>query len=467
MSFLLAGVGRSDVTPAPGTPQGGWGAQTHQRGLGADMPLYATALVVSNTQETVAVIDVDAIGFDREWTDKIIDAVLELSRLPREHIRFSCTHTHSGPNTFRLSTITEGLNMVKGYLDELPGRIAGAVWQAQHALRPVRCAAGRGSCDINVNRRLRLPDGQVVVGKNWDGPVDHTVRVVRFDDLNQNPVATLLHYACHPTIMGWQCQYATPDYPGVARQVVEQQVGGVCLFLQGATGNVGPREGFTGDLKVYRRLGTLLGLEGAKVAVSMDTMQRRERLTGVLQSGAPLAIYEQDVVEAPPPVLRVLSRRLQLPLTRFRPVEELEAEAAECRRQFEHLFQSGTEQEVRAARARVTQANMRAENARLYQGKTNMDWQLQGIRIGWVALLSIPGEPFTEINQQIVSESPFPDTLFSGYSNGGFGYLPVRSAFGEGGYEVQISPFSADAADIVVKEGRKMLRELAEGNVGP
>ena len=467
MNSLLAGVGRCDITPAPGTPQGGWGAQTHQRGLGADMPLYATALVVSNTQETVAVIDVDAIGFDREWTDKIIDAVLELSRLPREHIRFSCTHTHSGPNTFRLSTITEGLNMVKGYLDELPGRIAGAVWQAQHALRPVRCAAGRGSCDINVNRRLRLPDGQVVVGKNWDGPVDHTVRVVRFDDLNQNPVATLLHYACHPTIMGWQCQYATPDYPGVARQVVEQQVGGVCLFLQGATGNVGPREGFTGDLKVYRRLGTLLGLEGAKVAVSMDTMQRRERLTGVLQSGAPLAIYEQDVVEAPPPVLRVLSRRLQLPLTRFRPVEELEAEAAECRRQFEHLFQSGTEQEVRAARARVTQANMRAENARLYQGKTHMDWQLQGIRIGSVALLSVPGEPFTEISQQIVSESPFRDTMFSGYSNGGFGYLPVRSAFGEGGYEVQISPFSADAADIVVKEGRKMLRELAEGNVGP
>jgi hypothetical protein len=267
--------------------------------------------------------------------------------------------------------------------------------------------------------------------------------------------------------MAWQCQYATPDYPGVARQVLEQQVGGVCLFLQGATGNVGPREGFTGDLKVYRRLGTLLGLEGAKVAVSTDTVQQRERLTGVLQSGAPLAIYEQDVVEARPPVLRVSSRRLQLPLTRFRSVEELDAEAAECRRQFEQLFQSGTEQEVRRARAQVTQANMRAENARLYQGKTHMDWELQGIRIGSVALLSVPGEPFAEISQQIVSESPFRDTLFSGYSNGGFGYLPVRSAYGEGGYEVQTSPFSADAADIVVEEGRKMLRELNEGDVDP
>src|SRR5437773_7092114 len=92
MHHLLAGVGRSDITPAPGTPQGGWGAQTHQRGLGADMPLYATALVVSDTQKSVAVIDADAIGFDTEWTNKIMDAVVELSRLPREHVRFSCTH---------------------------------------------------------------------------------------------------------------------------------------------------------------------------------------------------------------------------------------------------------------------------------------------------------------------------------------------------------------------------------------
>ncbi len=111
--------GGRDITPAPGTPQGGWGA---------DMPLYATALVLSNTEKSVAVIDVDAIEFDREWTDKIIDAVLELSRLPREPIRLSCTHTHSGPSTFRLSTITEGLDMARSYLDELPRRIAGAVW---------------------------------------------------------------------------------------------------------------------------------------------------------------------------------------------------------------------------------------------------------------------------------------------------------------------------------------------------
>src|SRR5215831_6978745 len=99
MSYLLAGIGRSDITPPPGTPQGGWGAQTHQRGLGSDMPLYATALVVSDNHTTVAILDVDAIGFDAEWTTKIVDAVVTLTAIPREYLRFSCTHTHSGPNT--------------------------------------------------------------------------------------------------------------------------------------------------------------------------------------------------------------------------------------------------------------------------------------------------------------------------------------------------------------------------------
>jgi len=461
MDHLLAGTGRSDITPAPGTPQGGWGAQTHQRGLGNDMPLYATALVVSDAQTTVAILDVDAIGFDAEWTTKIIDAVVALTALPREHIRFSCTHTHSGPNTFRLHTITQGLDMALGYLESLPRQIAGAVWQAQQNLRPVRLAAGRGSCEINVNRRLKLESGRVVLGKNWSGPVDPTVRVVRFDDLEENAVATVLHYACHPTIMAWQCLVATPDYPGAARQIMELQMGCPCLFLQGATGNIGPRAGYTGDPRIYRREGKMLGLEGAKVATGIRTRGRRDRLVNVIESGAPIAIYEEEAVEMKPPLLRVLSRRLKLPVAQFRPVEELEAETAKFQKQLVELQNRGTDEEIRAARAKATQAGMRAENARLYQGKTHIDWQLQGIRLDSVALLSIPGEPFTETNQRIVELSPFASTLFSGYSNGGFGYLPVASAYKEGGYEVEVSPFAPEASEIVVKEGLQMLRDLA------
>ena len=457
-----AGVGRADITPAPGVPQGGWGAQTHQRGLGADMPFYATALVLDDGERQAAIVDVDAIGFNLEWTDKILDAIASLTRIPRDHIRFSCTHTHSGPNTFRLATISEGLDMVLSYLDSLPQRIAGAVWQAQGNLRPVRCAAGEGQCEIGVNRRFPV-FGTVVVGRNWNGPADPAVRVVRFDGLDERPVATLVNYSCHPTTMAWQNQLFTPDYPGMVRQVVEREVGGACLFLQGAAGDITPRRGFTGDPQVYRRLGAILGLEASKVALGLETLPRRERFQGVLQSGAPIALYEDEPVEPAPPALRILSRAVPLPIKPFPPPEELEAEAQELRNVLNRLRAHGSEEEVRAATAKATQANARAENARLYHGKTAIDWRMQGIRIGEIALVSIQGEPFNEIGRRVVAGSPFPHTLFSGYSNGGFGYIPAREAFREGGYEVEATPFSADAADAVVAEASRLLQELAGG----
>src|SRR5215469_6006372 len=322
MSYLMAGVGRCDITPAPGTPQGGWGAATHQRGLDADMPLYATALVLEKAGKAVAIVDLDLIGFEADWSNKVMDAIVGLTGLRRENTRLSWTHTHSGPNTFRLKTITEGLDMVLSYMEALPLRIASAVWKAQQNLKPVRVSAGSGKCEINVNRRLKLPDETVVVGRNWSGPADSTVRVVRIDDLSETPVATIVHYACHPTTMAWQCQYFTPDYPGMARQTVERELGGLCLFLQGATGNLTPRRGFTGDSKIYRHLGFLLGLEAAKVAATIETLPREENFQGVLQSGAPIALYEDRPKEPEAADLSVIYRILKLPIKPTRPLAE-------------------------------------------------------------------------------------------------------------------------------------------------
>ena len=427
------------------------------------MPFFATALALSDGADTVVILDVDAIGFDREWTDRILQAAMDLTDLARERIRFSCTHTHSGPNTFRLATISEGLDMAVSYLEALPRRIASAAWQALRNLKPVRVAAGTGTCDINVNRRLRTPEGPVVVGRNWQGPVDHTVRVIRFDDCDENPVATIVHYACHGTTMGWQTELFTPDFPGPVRQVVEREVGGTCLFLQGAAANLGPRRGFTGDCRVYRRLGTILGLEAARVAASLETLPREERLVGVMPSGAPIGLYDDRAVEPAAPELRIAQRTIQLPAKSFRPSEELEAEASALRAEMNRLRQAGSVDQVRLATARATQAGWRAENAKNYHGLKTIAWELMAIRIGPVALVSVPGEPFTEIGQAVAAQSPFPHTLFSGYSNGGFGYIPVREAYEEGGYEIEATPFSPEAADVLVREAVSMLKELGAG----
>src|SRR5438128_1410007 len=81
-------------------------------------------------------------------------------------------------------------------------------------------------------------------GHHWGGPFDPTVAVARIDDEHGQPLATLVNYGCHPTTAGPENRQISPDYPGVVRQVVEQALGGRCLFLQGAAGDVGPLGGF-------------------------------------------------------------------------------------------------------------------------------------------------------------------------------------------------------------------------------
>jgi hypothetical protein len=61
---------------------------------------------------------------------------------------------------------------------------------------------------------------------------------------------------------------------------------------------------------------------------------------------------------------------------------------------------------------------------------------------------------------EVKQHSPFATTFFSGYTNGVENYLPIASAYQEGGYEVWMSPFAPDAAAMVVAESSRLLNEL-------
>jgi hypothetical protein len=204
-------------------------------------------------------------------------------------------------------------------------------------------------------------------------------------------------------------------------------------------------------------------LEAAKVASNLETAPRQERLVGVQPSGAPIALYEDTPVETDPLRLRVVQRTLRLPGKKFRPPAELEAEAAALRAEVNRLRKDGTPDQVRVAIAAATQAGWRAEYSANYFGKETIPWELMVIAIGsTIALVSVPGEPFIETAQAISSQSPFAHTLISGYSNGGFGYMPTREAFAEGGYETEATPFSEAAAETLTGEAVRLLSEMFE-----
>ncbi len=464
---LLAGVARTDITPPIGIAHAGWGAQTHQRAIGVDLPLWATALALSDGDQTVVIIDIDLIYLWESEVAAVQQAVVELTGLPLSHIRLSYTHTHSGPINGKewTSWIKDGVEMVEPYDNSLPHQLAGVAWTAIQNLQPARAAAGNGNCGIAVNRRFQRPeDGAVIVGRNWDGPVDHEVKVVRIDDQEGQPLAALVNYACHPITVGPDNALITPDYPGVVKRVVEQATGATCLFLQGAAGNVGPiRGGAYNGINEYKRLGTILGYEASRIWWEIELPVRRERYVETLESGAPLAVYRNEVAEEPDATLRVDTRPMRLPLKDMPPPEALEAELETHIKQLNELrTENGNDEDIRRVTMLAKRAKMRADIARKLQGQTHRTFEAQVFAIGDdIALVALNGEPFVEIGQEVKRNSPFKHTLFSGYSNDGWAYIPMPDAYPLGGYEVEITPLNSAAAEQVVVECLTLLRELA------
>lgn len=465
--MLAAGTARVDITPPIGIAHAGWGAQSHEGAQGIDMPLTITALVISNDgnddpTNRIAILDIDTCMLTKEYDERIRGAVTEASGIPSVNQRVSYTHTHSGPIE-GLSWIVQGSEMVEPWFESMAPASAKAVEKAISNIVPVRSDSGSGQCEININRRPVSHDGQVFTGRNPSGFVDHEVLVTAIDDLDGNPVATLVNYACHPTIMGPENKLITPDYPGPMRETVENIVGGTCLFLQGAAGNQGPIDGFTGDTSVYKKLGKQLGIEAARIRLDIDPVPREEKLEQILPSGADLGIYSFDQAGESDDNLGIIESGSPLPIKEMPPESEVQANFDRIKANLESVRNSGGSiDEIKQAAFPAKRETLLLRHTQTFgRGGDKQDIPIQVIRIGNTALVAIPVEPFAEIGTAVKERSPADWTLFSGYANGYYGYLPMAYAYPEGGYEVgPTAPFEAGAAEQMIEDCLEAINKL-------
>jgi len=90
--------------------------------------------------------------------------------------------------------------------------------------------------------------------------------------------------------------------------------------------------------------------------------------------------------------------------------------------------------------------------------------RISAIRIGPLAILFLPGEPFIETAFDIEKYSPFEHTIIAGFSENNIGYIPTEVAFEEGGYEIGPGKWSflAKGSDhIITDEALRLLNKLA------
>lgn len=235
---LLAGTGKADITPPTGGPMYGYGARGANVSQGVHDRLYAKALVLQNGDERIAIATLDWGTITQESSERIRKLVKKETGI--ENVVCAVSHTHSAPGLD-----WEFPSKRKPYIKVAEVKIANAIIAAVQDLQPARVGVGHGEVREGHNRRKVLPDGTVeMFWTNRDrvptSPLDYSLGVIRVETTGGDTIATLVNFQCHPVVLGPENLHISADYPGVLTRVVEESLGGQCMFLQGAAGNINP-----------------------------------------------------------------------------------------------------------------------------------------------------------------------------------------------------------------------------------
>src|SRR5581483_5146497 len=191
-----------------------------------------------------------------------------------------------------------GGDLIGPYLDRIAEVCAEIARKAADAARPAVISYGVARCSLARHRDFHdHASRQIVCGFNPTGSSDDTVLVAKVTADSGDLLGTVVNYACHPTTLAWENTLISPDYVGAMREVVERHTGVPCLFLQGASGDLGPRDGFVGDPAVADRNGRQLGFAALSGLDALPSPGTRFEYAGPVVSGATLGTWRHQPLD--------------------------------------------------------------------------------------------------------------------------------------------------------------------------
>jgi hypothetical protein len=369
------------------------------------------------------------------------------------------SHTHAAGLMGLERADLPGGELIPAYLERLAEQVAGTVREARQAARPATVVYGSGRCPLAAHRDFwDEATGQYVCGYDPTGPADDTVLIASVRDQTDRTLATLVNYACHPTTLAWQNTLISPDFPGALRALVEAATGAPCVFLQGASGDLGPREGYVGDVETADRNGRQLGYAVLAALEALPPAGTRFQYTGPVVSGATLGTWAH--VPLPPAERERLGtwrcRRWTVNLP-YRPGLRTQAEVAAERERLQAEEQTAR-QAGDAARARDCRALVerltRWQNrlAILPPGDTFplpvVLWQS-----GDAFWLAVEGEHYSLLQRALRRRFPGAPVLVLTLANGARpSYLPIADVYDKGIYQESIAVLDRGCLEHLIED---------------
>ena len=238
-SKLKAGAAKVEITPAVGTPLAGYSKRHGKPSTGIRDPLYVRAIALSDGEDTVVFISADILIFPRPLAEAIFKQLTADLKIPRQAVILSATHTHSGMGAIAPGFLHE---LVFGQYDPkvAEGLKARVVWAVRQALEHQEFVEWGASSDsllgVTENRKHPL------------GPIDPKVGVFLLNTMKGQPLAVVVNAAAHPTTLRSDDFRFSADFPGELTRLVEEAYpGSICLFINGAAGDLRPSGGLGDD----------------------------------------------------------------------------------------------------------------------------------------------------------------------------------------------------------------------------
>lgn len=255
---LLYNYRMADITPAEPLLLAGY---ANRKGLSAGVHrrLTTRCLVLKQKDIMSCLIVNDLMDADPGIIKGIAGHISERTGICSEAILITSIHTHSAPD------LEAGRNEANDrYIKYASHVIAENAIITIHEKTKYREAVlrfGKAWCDINIARRdIKPADGGPAyrVG-DPDGLCDEEVGIFQLSDKKGLHKVTLFNYSCHPVTLGYESLVISTDYPGKAREMIEQSFGGMAIFVNGATGDLNPRQAHFTDPAITDAVGKQLG----------------------------------------------------------------------------------------------------------------------------------------------------------------------------------------------------------------
>jgi hypothetical protein len=422
--------------------------------------LTATALALRSSDGTdeQVIVAVDLCLLLGGEMSELLTTAAQIAGVRPEQITIAFSHTHSTGLMGRDRIEQPGGELIPVYLERATRLIGEAIADARASVRSSIITYGTGRCALAANRDFwDEASKQFVCGFNPDRSADDTLVVARITDDEGKMQATVVNYACHPTTLAWQNTLISPDFPGAMRELVENATGAPCLFLQGASGELGPREGYVGDPTVADSNGRQLGYATLATLEAMPPPGTRFVYAGPVISGATLGTWEHRPLDAPTierqETWAMLRSRVELPYRPDRPtIEQARKDLGHWQEEEGAALQAHAAQRARDCRAmaeRMTRWLGRLPH--LTEGPT-FPLPIVLWRMGDAVWLAVESEHYSLL-QRCLRER-FADTpiIVITIANGSRAtYLPPADAYGKGIYQESIAVLAEGSLEQLIE----------------